>query len=116
MRQVITELDAMHAMNDYIAWRLETDLRQQYPQDSALIDQLIDALQHPANRLSPAVMKMLLVNTVVEFAEALAIQATTDNTEDLRLIRAFVNLVWDSPQGTAQWLRGQGVIVGQSAN
>ena len=116
MRQVVTEHDAMLAMYDYLDEQLDNRLRYEFTNDIETIDALVDGLRNPMNRTSAPLMKSLLTITVCDFAEALTGCLVVGCDNDHGFALEFVELVWNAEKNTAAWLRGQGVVVGHSAN
>ena len=118
MRQVVTELDAMSAVYDWLAEQLDDRLRYEFTSeiDTEAIDTLIEQLRDPARRHSADCMKQTLLQTVTDLNMCLVTCLLAGCEEDHSFEMAFVELVLDSHEKTAEWLKEKGVVVGLSAN
>jgi hypothetical protein len=116
--QVVTELDEMRAVYEYIISQLDGRFRVQFPAHTEFIDTLIENMQNPFVQITSDQMQVFLFQTVEQFTEALsscAIQGCPHEGKHV-FIREFINLVWDARDLTEEWLKGQGVVPGQSTN
>jgi len=118
MRQVVTELDSMAAVYDYLAWQLDDRLRYEYTEEMETIDALVQSLRDPLMRIDASEMKRRLMEYVTEVVDVVVnheIMACPCGA-DTSFYKAFVNLIWNAHENTAEWLREQVVVVGQSTN
>jgi hypothetical protein len=90
MRQVVTETDFMRAVYDYMAEQLEGRFKLEFPEGEEM-----------------STFGAILTDCML---------SDCDNGEYHDFAREFINLVWDSRQLTQEWLKGQGVVPGRSAN
>lgn len=118
MRQVVTELDLYTAMCDYIAEQLEGRFSLQFPYHTEVAEHMVNKLRNPHMRESVGAIIQALEGTVSQLGMTVT-QCTLrgcENDENHDFIREFLNLVWDARDLTHDWLRGKGIVPGQSAN
>lgn len=118
MRQVLTETDAMRAIYDYMAEQIDGRFRLEFPEEEEVIDILVASLRDPMTRMLDSHMYMALVTTIGDYGAALSSCMLNGCTNDKqhRFLREFINLAWDARRLTTEWLKGQGIVPGQSAN
>ena len=116
--QVVTETDAMNAVYTYLATQLDGWVRIEFPDHTSVIDDLVRDLRDDCCRNDPDGMKYALNGLTGEFAHILTgcMINGCDDEGNHRFMRSLINLVWDSRNQTAEWLKGQGIVPGQSAN
>ena len=116
--QVVTEADAMNAVYTYLATQLNGWVRVEFPNHTSIIDNLVEDLLDEECRNDPDGMKYALNGVTGEFTFLLTkcMINGCDDAENHKFMRAFINLVWDARTQTAEWLKGQGIVPGQSAN
>ena len=118
MRQILTETDTMQAVYDYMAEQIDGRFRLEFPDEEEMIDILVSSLRDSLTRELNANMHIALATTVCDFGTILTSCMLTGCTNDRqhKFLREFINLAWDARQLTAEWLKGQGIVPGQSAN
>jgi hypothetical protein len=118
MRQVVTETDFMRAVYDYMAEQLEGRFKLEFPEGEEMIDLMVDSLRDETLRMDAEYMTRSLKVSLSTFGAILTdcMLSDCDNGEYHDFAREFINLVWDSRQLTQEWLKGQGVVPGRSAN
>lgn len=118
MRQVLTETDTMQAVFDYMAEQLDGRFRLEFPNEEEVIDVLVNSLRDGETRNSEAHMKIALGTTMGDYFSVLTtcLISGCPNHKTHRFLRQFINLAWDARQFTNEWLKGQGIVPGQSAN
>lgn len=118
MRQVLTETDAVRAMYDYMAEQIDGRFRLEFPEEEEVIDILVDALRDPMTRELDIHMYTALATTIGDYTASLSSCMLTGckNDKQHQFLREFINLAWDARRLTAEWLKGQGIVPGQSAN
>ena len=118
MRQVVTELDTLRAMYDYISEQLDGRFRLQFPIFEWKIDELIGEFQNPTYRVEAPAMKFSLAGLVSMIGSAVtecALDGCPDD-EQHEFMREVINLIWDARFNTAEWLKEKGIVPGQAAN
>ncbi len=118
MRQVVTELDTLRAMYDYIAEQLDGRFRLQFPEFEWKIDELVEELRNPTYRVEAPSMKFSLAGLVSVIGSAVTectLQGCPDDDQH-KFMREVINLIWDARFNTAEWLKEKGIVPGQSAN
>ena len=118
MRQVLTELDLFTAMCDYMAEQLEGRFTVEFPNHRELTTHIAERLRDPAMRENVNHMAEAFESTVWQFTNSMNKCALSgcDNIENHKFLREFIDMVWDSRACTVEWLEGQGIVPGQSAN
>lgn len=116
--QVTTDLEFMAAMYDYIAAQLEGRFVLEYPDFVNEITPFAESLRNPMVRIDAGGMKFALAATAIEVQSDL-LKCSLDgcpHEENHKFKREFLDLVYDARQLTAEWLKGQGIVPGQSTN
>lgn len=118
MRQVVTELDLYVAMCDYMIEQLTGRFSVQFPEHTEVAAHMSQQLQNPHMRESVPEILSTIEGTVSYFGMTVTkctLRGCT-NEENHEFIREFLDLVWDARDLTNEWLRGKGIVPGQSAN
>lgn len=118
MRQVVTETDFMRAVFDYMAEQLDGRFRLEFPDGEEMLDIMVYSLRDEDLRVDAEFMLRSLKASLISFGGVLTDCMLNDcgNGEYHDFAREYINLVWDSRQLTREWLKGQGVVPGRSAN
>lgn len=117
--QVVTEYDAICAMYDYIALQLNGRFRVQFPEYEENISVFVESLYDKETRAQgEGHMKFALAQTTTDmFAPLLICGIDGCHNETAHAFRKeFIDLVLNARQQTAEWLKGQGIVPGQSTN
>lgn len=116
--QVITELDAMRAVYDYMSLQLDGRFRLQFPEHREIIDEYVNDFLDDQVRQNADGMKFALAMVVNRYGTTLTNCSIKGcpHEDNHQFMREFINLVWDVRIQTAEWLKGQGIVPGQSAN
>jgi len=117
-RQVVNEYDMWIAMYDYMISQLEGRFRLQFPSCQVVADQLLSDFRSECIRSNLNDMQSALNNAVSIFGASLTKCMLTSCPEhdSHEFLREFINLAWDLRWLTNEWLKEQGVVVGQSQN
>lgn len=116
--QVMTDDDWTLAVFDYISEQLDGRFRLQFPTQIDIIDNMVENIRDPKNRSHPAMMTCHLLNSVSLLSTTLTDCKLSGcpQKEQHKLIREFLDLVWDARDETYRWLYAKGVVPGQSTN
>lgn len=118
MKQIVTETDYMQAVFDYMAEQLEGRFRLEFPEAEEIIDHMVDSLRNGLFRLDAEYMHKALRLSISTFGTSLT-ECMLDgcpNESQHNFCREYINLVWDARSLTREWLKGQGIVSGQSTN
>jgi hypothetical protein len=118
MRQVVTELDAMNAVYDYIIEQLEGRFKLEYPKHTEHFDATADYFKNSLVRHDVIMMQVYMVQIMDMFYDSLSKCLITGCMNDDKhvAVRECLDLFFDARKLAAEWLKGQGVVPGQSAN
>lgn len=119
VRQVVTEHDMWIAMYDYMAEQLDGRCRLQFPGSKEVIDHILDDLNNPIIRADLDYMENSLgrtTGTLGTILSACMLTGCCQNDPFHEFMRDFLNLVWDARWLTTEWLKSNGIPVGQSVN
>lgn len=116
--QVVTELDAMRAVYDYLALQLDGRFRLQFPDHEDYINNYVEDLRDDECREHDQAMRWGLAQTVNTMGTTLTTCSINgcENVGNHAFMREFINLIWDARELTGEWLRRQGIVPGQSTN
>lgn len=119
MRPAVTNVDQWYnAVFDYIVEQIDGRFRIQFPNELELIDYLIESFQLDFRRISAETMIGFLSFASHTMNDQLMECMSRSCTREERhnLLKEFIQLMWDAEVDTHEWLKAQGVIVGQSHN
>ena len=119
MRPSVTNIDQWYnSVFDYIIEQLDGRFRIQFPNEGELIGYIIDGFRREPRRESADEMVKFMGYASRVMNDQLMVCMSNDCTRDERhdLLKEFIQLMWSAEEDTAEWLKAQGVIVGQSHN
>lgn len=118
IKQVVTELDWMHAIYEYMEEQLDGRFRLQFPGQGEHIDELLEGMSHPFTRINEDTMMLVLINVTAAHGGRLTTHMLKGcpNEEEHEFQKELISLVWDARYETHEWLKDQGIIPGQSCN
>lgn len=117
--QVTTELDFMKTVYQYITEQLDGRFRLEYPEGLETIDHMITDLKYASQIGTDADdMKLALIRVGQNFAQLLFVCSMKDcpETKQHAFIREYMELILNARRFTSEWLKGKGIVPGQSWN